>query len=369
MQQRALLIIVSGLLRTYRETWPVLSAQLQLDHLERRGDMRTHVAVLTDFSTSCSAKTLELGHCPIEWEKLDPVQTYRDLKEVYGKRLRFVMDLTLRFKDSNGARGLDRRVERFQGAMTQRLRIPRLSTQLYDPYDAVLVVRPDIVFVQPSVNRLHGFSALSVLRLCADNPGVRLIGGSVKRPYFFHTRDWDYAWLVCPPASVINWLLLDANDGDKCSAWHGCSLTPPQPPPQPRHINGDWNSTQHEKKNMCTVPDHSRILCDRVLYFHRRRIPFDALPEELLLAHIVRLQVANGTMVRRPVPCTIEREEGGGLLTPAGSRAEERACKPYALPIVTGVLEGHEGRVPRAKSKGLASQLGKAFVSLNPFGR
>ncbi|KAJ1637786.1 hypothetical protein T492DRAFT_834204 [Pavlovales sp. CCMP2436] len=256
MQQRSLLIIVSGLLRTFRETWPVMTEQLQLDLLEKRGDMRTHVAVLTDFSTSCSAKDLAMGHCPKEWEKLDPTQTYRDLKEVFGKRLRYVMDLALRAKEAQGGRGLDRRVERFQYVMAKRLGLPRLSTKVYDPYAAVLVIRPDIVFVQPSpvaakgFSALHGFSALNVLRLCAENLGVRLIAGSVKRKFFFHMRDWDFAWLVCPPATVINWLLLDANAGDVCASWHGCSLTPPQPPPKPQHINGYWNETLHEKENM-----------------------------------------------------------------------------------------------------------------------
>mmetsp|Transcript_21850 Transcript_21850/g.50859 ORF Transcript_21850/g.50859 Transcript_21850/m.50859 type:complete len:278 (+) Transcript_21850:488-1321(+) len=266
----------------------------------------------------------------------------RDLRATYGTWLRHIED------QSGKHSGGDQRA--FEARVLRLLRSHTAGANLrpWSEYSITLALRPDVIFVQPHPMGEHRFLIVDLAQVCAEFPGLRIIGGSQSRPEVFHNRDWDFAWLICAPATVRNWLLLDASPRDSCNAsWPGCARTRPRPPPLPRGLTGRWSewksgkrdrrsagvgsklagppargvptltglasSTKHphsstdeawRHNNACTTKDRS--LCDRVLYALVRKLPFGPLPESTMLAHAVRIRTTPaGSLGTSPVPCTM----------------------------------------------------------------
>mmetsp|Transcript_21853 Transcript_21853/g.50865 ORF Transcript_21853/g.50865 Transcript_21853/m.50865 type:complete len:395 (+) Transcript_21853:239-1423(+) len=332
------LVIVVGLLRSFRETWPVVSQQLQLES----PGLDVDIVVASDLGTPCSDKDVRENRCPHEWTRLSHAEMRRDLRATYGTWLRHIED------QSGKHSGGDQRA--FEARVLRLLRSHTAGANLrpWSEYSITLALRPDVIFVQPHPMGEHRFLIVDLAQVCAEFPGLRIIGGSQSRPEVFHNRDWDFAWLICAPATVRNWLLLDASPRDSCNAsWPGCARTRPRPPPLPRGLTGRWSewksgkrdrrsagvgsklagppargvptltglasSTKHphsstdeawRHNNACTTKDRS--LCDRVLYALVRKLPFGPLPESTMLAHAVRIRTTPaGSLGTSPVPCTM----------------------------------------------------------------
>ena len=58
-----LLIIVYGLMRTYKITWPILERQLDLETIERGGGV-VDVVVTTSLTQRCSPKDIDFMNNP-----------------------------------------------------------------------------------------------------------------------------------------------------------------------------------------------------------------------------------------------------------------------------------------------------------------
>jgi hypothetical protein len=322
------LVLLVGLLRTFRETWPVVSLQLQLDRHE------ADVCVLTDLNTPCTEKDVKDLRCPLEWARA--AEARRDLNLTIGSRLKWIEDQPGEFSGGAG-RAFETRVLHF----LRRQHLPPAAEVLWGAYDVTLALRPDVILVQPHPLGEHVFRRLDLARVCADFPGLRIIGGSQSRRQVFHSRDWDFAMLICAPATLRDWLLVDMQPSDRCNtSWPGCAMRRPQPPPRPPYLTGEWAAVKpkHDtsgrwmKNNLCTAPDSS--MCDRVLYALRRQIPFGSLPNEVALAHAVRVRTTPDAHLEKPVvPCTMNRELPDALVVSA--RLRNGPCFPYAMPRLT----------------------------------
>ena len=67
------------------------------------------------------------------------------------------------------------------------------QTQAYRHW---LVMRPDAELLKP----------LPLMKTCVSYPGFNVISGSLRRDFYFHDRDWDWAYLVCEPAALAFWI-------------------------------------------------------------------------------------------------------------------------------------------------------------------
>lgn len=314
-QPHRMLIILAGLMRTFRHAWPVLVQELQLDALEAAGIVVADVAIHTSLDMFAQAG------------ERSPASLLVTIRQAYAHRLRLVMDAPLQAKAENGD-ALDARVRD----------LVRSSNLTLPQYNSILALRPDAILIsKPDGNR---FRALNPAKLCATHRGASIIGGSVLRKYFFHNRDWDHGFLLCPPARIRDWLMFRPRPGERCAEWEGCLESPPRPPPRPAHITGTWflNGSSKPKDNLCTIPQRS--LCDRALRFHLRGIPFDALPENVALAHLLRYVAREGRdEPRRPFRlCTTFAELPDHTFAgpaPDARRQRAPACKPYRLPLVS----------------------------------
>lgn len=329
---RRVLIIVTGLLRTHRHTWPVLERQLRLDEREASGQLVADVAVLTSLGVSCSAKDDALGTCPRDYGHLSAAAALESVNRTYGRRLRYVMDWDVQAHSIARGTALERRLLLLVGSLAERARMPpNAPGVLGGVYDIVLALRADVVLVGPGgpgSGTPRALDDIDLLALCAQYPGASYISGTIVRRMWFHDRDWDAGLLLCPPATVADWLLLSTQPDDRCRESAGCQQNPPQPPTRPPHLTGAWDSPTRRKDNMCTAP--APMLCDRVRYFQRRGVRIDALPETVVLAHVVRYTLRNGSIARPLSLCSYgpaAAERAGAIGKPGAAPP----CAPFAL--------------------------------------
>lgn len=375
-----LLIILSGIMRTFEHTWPHVALQLRLAELENRDDLQVDVLVLTQLDTRCTAKDFGIGTetdpihgrglCSQDWLDTSREDFLSRVRAVYGSRLRLIvdfcnntysddeLDITSRADGRNIAMvtAIDRRLEAFRRFLIGLLGSMSDSTRAFSGYNAILALRPDAVLVSTPSNAAPvakikafpikrgrrsrartsvppPFAPLDITALCQASPGsMRLISGSLDRYANYHARDIDHGFLICPPAELFDWLMSNATALDTCTnGWPACARG--LPPPKPKHFTGAW------VRRVC----HLGVHCDRIILALRRNFTYDALPESVALAHLVRQQsgiaAGPGTL---PALCTLWRARPDGRLvmptlrdsTPGPSGGLDFKCHPYALPRI-----------------------------------
>ena len=300
-----MLLLFAGAMRSYEHAYPMLRAQLRLDELASARALETDVVVLTSLRVGCTQKDVQLGVCVRPARETSGASVRRRMRGVYGHRLRFIMDMPDIYGKGVAVirSAVDTRAAIFLNWLAHacepsapglgRAALQRSgSPSALRAYAVVLVLRPDIYLVAYAPQRPRTFAPLNPLELCARHPGASLLSGSLYRVARFHHRDWDHGMLICPPARLEDWLLLDRKPDDSCVDTAGCKLDPPVPPERPEHITGNWSGGQHAEWAVCRTVPWLRFLCDRALYFRNRRVPFDALPDAVALTHILRLRRA-----------------------------------------------------------------------------
>jgi hypothetical protein len=340
MEGPRVLVVLIGLMRTFDISWPVLSNELQLDELERAG-VGVDVVVVTSLKQRCTKRDKYSGLCTMPLENATDAAFAAEIARVYGRRLKLILDdVPLGASDEQFAFGLpvsmfETRAKRFvEWWIASKPPVAGGSPEsgsAFGEYSAVLAIRPDAVLITSTpIGTEHTFRALDLLQLCANAPGLRLVSGSVYRPYAYHNYDTDHGMLICPPATVEDWLLLHAQPVDLCSNFAGCKRKPPRPPPRPQHFTGKW------AEEVCHMPARDGPLCDRLLYARNRALPYDALPIDTALVHLVR-RAGQPT-----APCTLWRQQKIGRLT--WHWTDKLMCTPYAMPRVLPSL-------PRARAE------------------
>jgi hypothetical protein len=181
--QMKVLVVVSGLLRSFRETWPVVSQQLQLDS----PSLDVDIVVASDLGTPCSWKDVHENRCPHEWTRPSLVEVRRDLARTYGPRLRHIEDQSGEHS-GGGGRAFEARV----------LRLLRSHTVAWADYSITLALRPDVIFVQPHPMGEHRFITLDLAQVCAEFPGLRIVGGSQSRSSVCNARHTPVTAFACP---------------------------------------------------------------------------------------------------------------------------------------------------------------------------
>lgn len=210
-------------------------------------------------------------------------------------------------------------------------------------YDAFIILRPDVVLGYPAPSDKRAFNATSILRLCKDYRGYSIIQGAVLRDYWFHNRDWDQGFLLCPPMQLEDWLLQTAKPHELCSKdYPGCQKKDPQPPPQPEGFTGTWNKSAIGRGiyTACNFP--STLPCDWAAFSSQRGIPFRALPEREGFLYVVRERY--DTHLNTTISCVDYPEDQasgnmyGGNVMPNKSWPppdyKGRLCAPWTLPTV-----------------------------------
>lgn len=384
------LIALCGLLRSYQIAWPVLARQLRV------AELGADVIVLTYLDAACTESDVASGHCPRDWASMSAQKRRAELHATIGPRLRLVHNASIPLKDRKFGTGLEARAIEFMratwsathvrahtfGEQPSMHELAKLASVIFDAYDVVVFTRPDVILV-PLVVRSgeRAMGTFDLLRTCKAYPAFQMVSGSLYRPFWYHSRDWDFTHILCRPVTVSAWLMLDAAQNDTCAHYLPCRASPPVPPARPPGFSGEWDGpaeTPDSKRNVCTMP--GRMLCDRLVYFANRQLSIMALPDALVLSHLVKLRpplaappvrtnagarahAQNGTLAeaaletsppatfgaaraaelqqseRRAawptawVPCVRGREDSRGLLCAGNGLADP--CKEYR-PVVLG---------------------------------
>lgn len=367
-----ILIALCGLLRSYRVTWPVLADQLRLDWIEATQRARVDVIVLTSLQRTClTIDEQRYGACPPRlMSNLSTDERRQEIRATIGSRLRLIHDEELSSRQRAFGFSLEARVhgfvrhlvrtdvmqrpsefrsrlsdDRFAMELSPREREAAAARAFFDPYSVIFMVRPDVVLVPPvPLAYERAMSPFDLLRSSEAFPGFQVISGSIWRASWYHNRDYDLAHMLSSPARVSDWLGLEAKLANTCSAYPGCALIPPVPPPRPPGLSGAWSSNlsragtpslraYRPKENLCTL--HAKELCNRVVYFANRRLPMGALPEALAVAHIVRL-AADVDATGEITPCVIGAlDDDCGVLC-ARRTNPEMACRSYVPAVLVG---------------------------------
>ncbi|GAB5367175.1 hypothetical protein AAMO2058_001206900 [Amorphochlora amoebiformis] len=174
---KSLLVLVFGLLRTFREVWPLWEKQFQLNEFQAAGG-KVDVMLLTSLTVFESGRDLDLKRF---YKKV----TTKDLRDFYGEKLIGVVA-----SDDSRDFGIDR-VYRF---------INRSQT-LLNKYDRILGMRPDVVLKFDEANK----KSVNIDDLCkGDNKGGYFI---IKGDYHIRCtwceNDWDKAFLSCDPKAAF----------------------------------------------------------------------------------------------------------------------------------------------------------------------
>lgn len=365
-----MLLLLAGQMRSFWLSWPVVKQELLLDELETVGRLSTDVVILTAMhGTGCGSGAelkakIKEGKCDKHWDELSVPQRLRELRRVYGHRLRAVIseespDLRLtEYAQDPAVYDAWREYLRPHGAFANYLewRILRLvqlvrdecgwrrppiaaspaahratrALSLFGAYDIVLALRPDVILTTASPPGAHAFRAVDPLELCSRHSGERLISGSLLRPARFHYRDHDHGFVLCAPSTLEDHVLTHMDPGrDACKLTEACRSKPPGlPAPKPAHFSGDWAPPVRRDWGVCAMQAHMDSMCDRVRYYRNRDLPYDALPEAEALAHIVRLSKDEGG----ETPCTLWMEMPDGTLL--GRPKADKTCTPYPMPAV-----------------------------------
>ena len=385
-----ILIALCGLLRSYQLVWPILSRQLRLDALRAEGRAETDVIVLTSLARGCTDADVSRDLCPREWSEMGAAERIAELRVTIGPRLRFVhgaelSDVARRFGRSLEARALDLIARRLLPARPEGAGSPTAAelasaaAGFFDAYAIVVFVRPDVVLVPPAPRSAdRAFGTFDLIRTCAAYRGFELVSGSLYRWFWYHTRDWDFMHVLCPPVRVVHWLALDARANETCDAPGVCGAAPyARPPPRPPGYAAEWHSplaqnvSRERTAHICSMP--GKALCTRAAYFASRALPMIALPDALTLAHIVKLRrpglegaprqngaptTANASAVAVPFagwpwswePCSFAGDDERGLLCPVKRQNE---CAPYRPVILGGrpAVASDEQRVALARAE------------------
>jgi hypothetical protein len=392
-----LLVIIAGIMRTFEHAWPHVALELRLAELEARDKLHADVLVLTQLNTRCTAKDLgssshfiqRRGLCAVEWRNRSRDEFAARVRAVYGPRLRLLVDICTQseYTPTAFARGfgggissdagvamvtaIDRRLMIFHRHIVRLLGSEREAARAFSGYDAILALRPDSVLVSTPASarpiaKIYAFpiqdgdahaaertrvpppfAPIDVLALCRASPGsMRLVSGSLDRYADYHSRDPDHGFLLCPPVTMLDWLLVNATSLDTCrGGWEACAQG--QPPPRPTHLTGAWAD------KICRHGVH----CDRLVFALRHNFTYDALPETVVLAHLVRQRAAEPGEATAPQRlCTLWRARPDGrLVMPTWKDAERRGhgrydfqCYEYELPRLLPPLDA-DAKVSRTR--------------------
>ena len=334
--RRPVLIIVAGVMRSYRTTFAALQHSLIAPNEAR---YRFEVVVSTDIDVSCTAKDFAAGCCvePLEasaypWANTTGAALLAEIRATYGALLADVVSLPATRNGSS-----TQQWARIRAGVGQR----RL-----DAYAAVYVTRPDVVLtrgftwpvlkesrVRAALGSASPSSLLPTVDLaseCAQRGGLSLVEGS-----FVHghgdggglVRDSDFAFLACDPLALLAFFFktrapnqpscrreacaVQANHAACAESWAGCAGcsrsrceggAQPQPPPVPREFrDGGFARTS------CAGP--GAYLCTSLAQFAKSGRRLGTLGASRVYAAIVRSHEPGGCGAPPPLErsCAYER--------------------------------------------------------------
>lgn len=258
------LILMYGLMRMYKETWPIVANQLNLAGLVAGGG-KVDLIVATDLTTRCSDKETSEGRCRQEWYGPTNEQYAKEIKEAYQPYIRAVFD-----DPTNGAAGrIIPAVEKHFGFNAPDTAFVRKlvggSSDPFSQYDHVLALRTDATFS-------HDFDISDV---CARYPGMNFIHGDYECGCYIHWADSDKAFLACEAQLMRNFLRPQAS----CEG-----LT--DPPPIPEGFGGSWQGHGFDWPGVGQASGPGMGECHQILEFQNIGKRLGSLDDDGIYAHI-----------------------------------------------------------------------------------
>mmetsp|Transcript_49767 Transcript_49767/g.107797 ORF Transcript_49767/g.107797 Transcript_49767/m.107797 type:complete len:320 (-) Transcript_49767:526-1485(-) len=255
-------ILMCGLMRTYRRTWPLVKSALNIVNFEATGS-HVLVVVATNLNVRCSGKDVSAYRCPAKWQAISASKYAREIQAVYAPYLIAIVN------DSGNSFG-----DRVRSVLRNFWAAVKDSS-------IILALRPDVVF-----NR----APPSLASFCSTYPGLSLLTGDVVRKEFFHDRDIDWGVFACDPKLLALHIILPrqiSRIGGSCAvSWPGCPLTPP---PLPRGFNGSWGA----EACRANLTGWKRTMCSKVVFFRKLGVRFGSLDHLNVHLHILRGKVGS----------------------------------------------------------------------------
>ena len=250
---RNLLVVVFGLMRTFKTTWPTMRQAI-------KGFDKIDIVVSTSIKHRCTGASpgrAFRGNCRDEFTRPSAEQYRSSIFDTYEPNLHFLFT-------NNVLRNEDRILASIDAAAKIRYKVSR--DIFLSRYHHVLIIRPDVQFSSPHVD---------IQRLCASHAGFNIISADWERECFWHRRDWDYGFLACDPKSLVHYF----QPKSKCNANGTCAT-----PRLPDGFTGSWKDPSCAgQKRACDT-----LYCHRAKEFVDNKTRLGNLDDERVFFKIIR---------------------------------------------------------------------------------
>lgn len=272
-----LLIIVYGLMRTYKKNWPVLTKQLNLEGLEKCHS-QVDLLVNTDLKTRCSERDYMRGSCANEEMRrqkfLSNEEYLKEIKETYKPYLKAVFN-TPTYNLGRLEETLDvlsnstdeKPSESYPILLQQLLEQAGQADHYLNQYTHILAIRADSKL---SRDKCRGCDKLDLQinlnEVCDKAPGFNVIHG-LKTPVScgIHSRDNDFGFLACNPKLMRDYFVPHSTCLPKDVRARK------NMPPVPSDFGHSWDRA---------CGDELMSQCRKIKEFHERSIRLGTLDKE-----------------------------------------------------------------------------------------